>query len=239
MGNDMEWLAWPVALNEFQLRQFARYYEMLVDWNERINLTGIVDEDEVYIKHFYDSLAVAKLPVWQEAARQGGRAIDIGSGAGFPGIPLAIAYPNMSFVLCDALQKRIHFLQEVCSDLGLNHVECVHGRSEDMGRDSAWRGTFDVALARAVARANVLMEYMAPFLRPGGAGICYKGPSFVHEEFDDAKRAATKLHCRLLDPLTYDLPRGLGNRTFASFIQLQLVSKSYPRRAGVPSKQPL
>ncbi|GMA57321.1 16S rRNA m(7)G-527 methyltransferase [Alicyclobacillus sacchari] len=239
MVHETEGPLWPIELSELQLSQFARYYAMLVDWNERINLTGIVDRDEVYIKHFYDSLAVSNLPLWQEMVRRGARAIDIGSGAGFPGIPLAIAYPNMSFVLCDALQKRIHFLQAVCSDLGLNNVACIHGRSEDMGRDSALRGAFDVALARAVARANVLMEYMAPFLKSGGVGICYKGPSFVHEEFDDAKRAAPTLHCRLLEPLTYELPHGLGSRALAPFIQMQPVPKAYPRRAGIPTKQPL
>ncbi|WAH37001.1 16S rRNA (guanine(527)-N(7))-methyltransferase RsmG [Alicyclobacillus dauci] len=231
-------IQWPRVLTEEQLLQLDRYRSLLVDWNERMNLTAITEEEEVYVKHFYDSLAVLTVSQWQEVAKTGTRVIDVGTGAGFPGIPLAIVESNMEFVLCDALQKRITFLQAVKDELGLQNVTFVHARSEDLARNPAYRGQFDIVVSRAVARLNILMELMCPFLRPGGRGFSYKGPGF-DDERKDGERAAAKLRAKLMDAHTYLLPKSMGSRTIVVFEQSAPVPETYPRKAGVPQRKPL
>lgn len=231
-------LKWPVPLSEVQLSQLECFRQLLVEWNERMNLTAITGEQEVYVKHFYDSLAVCQLDEWNARIGPGVRVIDIGTGAGFPGIPLAIALPDVLFVLCDALQKRVTFLQAVIDALGLTNVTCVHARSEDLARDILYRAKFDIVVSRAVARLNILMELMCPFLRVGGLGCSYKGPGF-DDEREDGVRAAKRLNSSLRDAHTYTLPLSMGARTIVPFVQSGPIPKTYPRKAGVPQRHPL
>lgn len=229
---------WPLSLTEFQVEQLTDFQALLVEWNQKMNLTGITDDAGVTIKHFYDSLSVAHMSTWANRMKRDTRVIDVGTGAGFPGIPLAIAYPDVSFTLCDSLQKRVQFLSTVCDELQLTNVTCVHARSEDLGRDVTARGSFDFAVSRAVARLNILMELMVPFLKRGGYGVCYKGPS-LDEEYEDGLRAAKKLQCHIESVASYELPLDMGARTLVLFEQTGMLSKEYPRKAGIPQKQPL
>lgn len=218
--------------------QLDVYHRLLVEWNERMNLTGITAYDEVYVKHFLDSVLIRKLPEFDNLIRQRGRVIDVGTGAGFPGLPLAICYPMMEFVLCDSLQKRLTFLAEVVNQLGLKNVTLVHGRAEDLGQNPNFRGQFDAVVSRAVARLNLLMELVCPFLVRGGVAFCYKGPQVV-EEMPDALRAAKVLKSEIGELVVYDLPSAAGSRTIVPILQRGMMSKIYPRKAGVPQKNPL
>jgi 16S rRNA (guanine527-N7)-methyltransferase len=234
----MDEIKWPIELTQGQETQFDAYRRLLVEWNERMNLTAITEEKEVYIKHFWDSLAVLTMPQWISVSNQSKRVIDIGTGAGFPGIPLAIAQPEKSFVLVDSLQKRISFLETVVARLGLKNVTCVHARSEDLARDKSYRGQFDFVVSRAVARLNVLMELMCPFLRVGGLGFSYKGPG-LDEELKDGQRAAKKLQVQLHEAHSYTLPLEMGLRTIICFEQFRALPGVYPRKAGTPQRKPL
>ncbi|GEO27259.1 ribosomal RNA small subunit methyltransferase G [Alicyclobacillus acidoterrestris] len=231
-------ISWPRPLSARQLNQLDMFMNLLVDWNARMNLTAITDEEQVYVKHFYDSLAVLLTPQWQVMTKKDLRVIDVGTGAGFPGIPLAIVEPEMSFVLNDALQKRVGFLQAVVDELQLSNVQVIHARSEDLARDAKFRKQFDVVVSRAVARLNVLLELMCPFLVQNGVGFSYKGPSF-DEEKADGLRAAKKLGAILQEELTYTLPLEMGKRTIVPFRQTTPVPNAYPRKAGVPQRKPL
>ncbi|WP_367305996.1 16S rRNA (guanine(527)-N(7))-methyltransferase RsmG [Alicyclobacillus acidocaldarius] len=230
--------AWGVPVTDETEGQLRRYGELLGEWNERLNLTAIVEVREMWIKHFLDSVAIAQVPAWREIAERGGRVIDIGSGAGIPGIPLAIAWRNVSFVLCDASRKRVQFVEHVIGDLGLTNVSAVHARMEELGRTDA-RGSFDAAVARAVARSNVLLEYAAPMLRPGGRAFLYKGPSYLGDEEEDAARAARVLGSRPDGVIAYRLLDDQGDRVIAVFRQAEPCPKRYPRKPGTPSRQPL
>src|SRR5579875_2935903 len=170
-----------VTFTEEQLGKLELFYEWLVEWNEKVNLTAITDHHEVFIKHFLDSVLVAESDEWRRIHQNAGRVVDIGTGAGFPGIPLAICYPKISFTLCDALQKRLKFLEHVISNLGLTNVQLVHGRAEDLGQDKQYRGQFDGVVSRAVARLSILSELMCPFAKVGGISFAYKGPQVEDE----------------------------------------------------------
>ncbi|SIS75546.1 16S rRNA (guanine(527)-N(7))-methyltransferase RsmG [Alicyclobacillus vulcanalis] len=231
--------AWGVPVDDAAERALHRYAELLVEWNERLNLTAIVETREIWIKHFLDSAAIAQVASWRDIAERGGRVIDIGTGAGIPGIPLAILWTNAQFVLCDASRKRVQFVEHVTADLGLNHVKAVHARMEDLGRQADARSSFDAAVARAVARSNVLLEYAAPVLAPGGWAFLYKGPSYRGEEAEDAARAAKVLGARPGSVTAYALLDGQGDRVIASFQQETPAPKRYPRKAGTPARQPL
>jgi len=231
--------AWGVPVTGEAERELRRYGELLAEWNERLNLTAIVEAREMWIKHFLDSAAIAQVPAWREIAERGGRVIDIGSGAGIPGIPLAILWRNVSFVLCDASRKRVQFVEHVIGDLGLANVRAVHERMEEFGRQPGARGSFDAAVARAVARSNVLLEYAAPMLRPGGRAFLYKGPSYLGDEEKDAARAARVLGARPDGVMTYGLLDDQGHRVIAVFRQEAPCPKRYPRKPGTPSRQPL
>lgn len=220
-----------LTLTDGQYAAFDTYYEMLVDWNERMNLTAITDPVEVAQKHFADSL----LPLAYEMLPERARCIDVGTGAGFPGIPLLIARPDLSMTLLDSLAKRLKFLDAVLSELKLK-ARTVHARAEDGGRLSDLRAGFDAVLSRAVAPAPVLLELTIPFAKVGGASVCFKGPSLT-EELQSAKRALTLLNARVDRVETVLLP--WGERRIARIEKTQKTPPAYPRKAGTPSKQPL
>ncbi|MEG1524477.1 MAG: 16S rRNA (guanine(527)-N(7))-methyltransferase RsmG [Clostridia bacterium] len=210
-----------------QLEQFQIYFEMLVDWNTRMNLTGITKPEEVAKKHFADSLAA--LPLIGNNAS----VIDVGTGAGFPGIPLLIANPSLKMTLLDGLNKRILFLEAVLDKLGLT-AACIHMRAEDAGRSPRYRERFDVATTRAVASLPVLTELTVPLLKVGGKSIAYKG--FAAEELIASKGALHLLHAAAE---RIEIPADYGERTLVVITKKEPTPKAYPRKAGTPEKNPL
>ena len=223
-----------LVLNETQLGQLARYLELLLQWNERMNLTAITEPRDVYVKHFYDSLT----PVFVCDFGGAQRLIDVGTGAGFPGIPLKIAFPHLRLTLLDSLQKRLAFLKAVVEELALRDVELVHGRAEEIGRDAAHREQYDVAVARAVARLNVLAEYCLPFVRLQGVFLAMKGGQ-VAEEVREAARAVRRLGGGAVQTFSFSLPDGAGERTLCTVKKERSTPPDYPRGPGVPTKKPL
>ena len=214
-------------LTEEACDKFVAYYDLLIDWNTRMNLTAITAPEEVVKKHFYDSLAALKyLP-------DGAKIADVGTGAGFPAIPLLILNPTLKITLVDSLNKRITFLEEVLKTLQLS-AECVHARAEDFGRDPKYRGQFDATVSRAVASLPVLLELTVPLLRVGGKAYCYKGD--VSEELKTAKSALHLLHCTAE---TVPLESDYGARTLVICTKIAPTPSTYPRKAGMPSKKPL
>lgn len=216
------------GLDERQHACFLRYYEMLVDWNERMNLTAITDPFEVVQKHFADSL----LP--KELIPFGSKCIDIGTGAGFPGIPLKIMRPDIQITLLDSLNKRILFLKAVTDELGLE-ASLVHARAEDGARQKDCRERFDIALSRAVAPLNVIAELTIPYLRVNGVSIVYKGPG-IHEELGASERALKLLFSKVE---VFYKKTDWGDRSIAALTKLAPTPPIYPRKAGTPSKLPL
>ena len=216
--------------------RLARYQEMLFDWNARMNLTGDASLEATLDRHFMDSLAPLALPdLMPECASL----IDVGTGAGFPGLALAIARPDLRVTLLDSLKKRLAFLDAVIADLSLGNVRTVHARAEDAGRDPALRERFDAAAARAVATAPVLLELLLPFVRVGGRALCYKGPS-AEEELRDGERAARLLGGGALRTLPVTVPAQPDWRHCVLTCEKRSVTPPlYPRRAGVPAREPL
>ena len=225
-----------ITLSEQQLEQFYRYYKLLVEWNKVMNLTGITELEEVVSKHFIDSLALVKAVPLQDGRKVSG--IDVGTGAGFPGIPLKIAFPNLKITLLDSLNKRIKFLNEVISQLGLQNVETIHGRAEDFGRDAKYREQYDYCVSRAVANAATLSEYCLPFVKVGGAFIPYKSGGIV-EELAQAKKAVGILGGEIENVTGFELPGGEGSRSLIKIRKMKPISAKYPRKAGLPGKEPL
>ncbi len=209
--------------------QFEKYRELLKDWNSRINLTAITDDKEIEIKHFQDSLTI--LPYLKE-----GTLADIGTGAGFPGLPVAIARPDMSVTLVDSLDKRVKFLQCVVDTLELKNVKCVHARAEDFGRDQEFREKFDYVTARAVASMPVLLEYCLPLLKNKGQFIAMKGANADEEKFDTALKT---LGGKLIKTDKFILPETDMQRCIFVVEKSGIMSSKYPRKAGLPSKKPL
>jgi 16S rRNA (guanine527-N7)-methyltransferase len=214
-------------LTEEQLDQFSAYYALLVDWNTRMNLTAITEKDEVVKKHFIDSLAA--LPYLE----QGARVADVGTGAGFPGLPLLIVRPDLKMTLIDSLNKRVTFLQKVCEALGLN-ATCLHMRAEDAGRDPRCREQFDAVLTRAVSALSVLAELTVPLVKVGGISIAYKGEAT--EELESAKNALHLLHA---EARMIVVPSDYGARSLVIMKKNAPTAKTYPRKAGTPAKNPL
>ncbi len=223
-----------ISLSTEQLEQFALYYKRLVETNRQFNLTAITDEEGVYIKHFYDSLIVATEVPFNNI----GSMIDIGTGAGFPGIPLKIAFPHLQLVLLDSLQKRISFMIGVVEELGLKDVQLIHGRAEEVGHHKNVRERFDLATARAVARLNVLAEYCLPFVKVGGYFVAMKGKE-VNEEIIEAQGALQKLGGGNISSHTCFLPNEHGERNILLVHKKGKTPKAYPRRPGTPSRNPL
>ena len=214
-------------LSSEQLDAFDIYYRMLTDWNTRINLTAITEKEEVATKHFVDSLAAADL------IPRGASCIDVGTGAGFPGIPLLILRPDIRLTLLDSLNKRLLFLEALLKETGL-HAQIVHARAEDGGRDPKHRGMYDITLSRAVSALPILLELTTPFLKVGGTAIAYKGNST--QEMEDARRAAGLLQVTLSAKET---AADWGIRTLVLAKKAAPTPKAYPRKAGTPAKSPL
>lgn len=223
-----------ISLSSKQLEQFEIYFEMLVDWNERMNLTGITEKCAVYEKHFYDSVSLAFFLDMKEIQS----IADIGSGAGFPSIPLKICFPHLKIVIVDSLNKRITFLKALVEGLGLSDVECVHGRAEDIARLPQYRDKFDLSTARAVARLNVLNEFCLPFVRPGGKFAAMKG-SQSQEEMKEATFSLRELKGKLLGEHGMLLPNEGSERHIVVIEKTGATPRQYPRKAGTPLKQPL
>ncbi len=223
----------PIEISDQQTEQFSVYGDLLIEWNERMNLTRIVEPAAVCRQHFLDSIMPICYVTFEEKSL-----IDIGTGAGFPGLPLKIMNPTLKLTLLDALDKRCRFLQEVVDRLALKEVTILHGRAEDYARDPAYRGRYDYATSRAVAKLNILCEYDIPFLKEGGQFIAYKlddGGS----ELNDAANALSVLQAKCERSETYDLPETEPRRAIHFIKSNGTTPEKYPRRAGVPEKKPL
>lgn len=223
-----------ISLSTQQLEQFEGYYKELVDWNERMNLTGITEREQVYIKHFYDSLSLSffvPLDRIQSVA-------DIGSGAGFPSIPLKIAFPHLQVTIVDSLNKRIQFLKHLCDNLNIGNVNYVHGRAEDVARLQEHRDRYDLVTARAVAKLAVLNEFCLPFAKPGGMFVSMKGQD-VQAEIDEAVFSLKELNGKLLHTHQFELPVEQSMRHMIVISKTAPTPRKYPRKAGTPLKAPL
>lgn len=234
---------WDIVLTQKQEEQFLAFYYLLVEWNSFMNLTAITEFDEVMKKHFLDSLALVKFFYEEnvssdELSDLSFRLIDVGTGAGFPGIPLAILFPNASFVLMDSLNKRIKFLEEVKNKLKLTNVVCIHSRAEDLARNKEYREQFDFAVSRAVANLSTLSEYCIPFVKKGGAFISYKSEK-LQDELNQSKSALFLLSGEVKNTISFILPNSDINRNLLIISKKSSTPGKYPRRAGLPSKEPL
>ena len=221
-----------IEISDNQLEKFDKYMRLLLEWNEKINLTAIVEPDEVKIKHFLDSLTVLKY------IHDDDKVIDIGTGAGFPGIPLKIMKPDAKITLLDSLNKRINFLNIVIEELGLKNIETIHGRAEEFARNKMYREKYDVAVSRAVANLSTLTEYMLPFVKVGGRCICMKGAN-VKEELDKAKNAIQELGGKIEKIDNFYLSNNDNERNIIIIKKVKETKSKYPRKAGIPSKEPL
>jgi 16S rRNA (guanine527-N7)-methyltransferase len=217
-----------------QMQQFEHFVQLIGEWNQKMNLTAITEPEEMYVKHFYDSLTVA-LYVDMSAVTS---TVDVGAGAGFPGIPLAIVFPHVRFTLVDSLQKRTRFLQHVVGALQLENVQIFHNRAETFARLPEHRATYDMAVARAVARMNVLAELCLPLVRKNGQFIAMKG-SKGKEESVTAQGAIACLGGEARTPFTFSLPEGGGERHIIVVDKVQATPRKYPRKPGMPNKKPL
>lgn len=230
-------------LNEFGIEltaemeeQFLLYYNMLIEWNSFMNLTAITDFDEVLKKHFTDSVSLIRaIP---DLGEKKYRIIDIGTGAGFPGIPLKIVFPNISVVLLDSLNKRVNFLKEVISKLQLTDITAMHGRAEDFAQNKEYRGSFDLCVSRAVANLATLSEYCLPFVKKNGRFISYKSEK-VSEEFEISGKAISVLGGEYENQVTFELPDSDIYRNLFVIKKKSATPGKYPRKAGLPSKEPI
>lgn len=221
-----------LKLKDEQNKQLFDYMNLLIEKNKVMNLTGITEPKEIILKHFIDSLTTLQY------INENDTVIDIGTGAGFPGIPLKIAKNSIEITLLDSLNKRINFLNEVIEKNNLNKIKTIHGRAEDFGQNSEYRENFDVAVSRAVAPLNILLEYMIPFVKIGGKCICMKG-SNCDEEIENAKNAIAILGGKIEKIEKFNLPNSDNNRTIIIIKKVQKTGRQYPRKAGLPNKNPL
>lgn len=223
-----------IHLSDNQLGQFETFYDYMIEMNQVMNLTTITEEDEIILKHFYDSISVIKY--YNFASDK--KVIDVGTGAGFPGIPLAILLPNVQFTLMDSLNKRITFLENVVDKLKLENVKCIHSRAEELAKDENYREKYDICVSRAVANLSVLLEYCIPFIKKGGNFISYKSIS-SDEELISSKNAQNKLCCKLTNNISFELPDTNIQRNFLIFEKFDNTAMKYPRNNGIPKKKPL
>ena len=225
-----------ITLTDEQIEQFLQYYEMLVEKNKVMNLTGITEYEEVIQKHFLDSLSLIR--VIPDIASQKLTVIDLGTGAGFPGIPLKIAFPELEITLIDSLNKRILFLQEVIDALGLKKVSAVHGRAEEMASNATHRQQYDLCVSRAVSNLAVLTEYCLPFVKKGGLFVSYKSAD-SDAEIQEGKKAISILGGKLTSVDKFQLPDSDLRRALVCLKKVKDTPKKYPRKAGTPAKLPL
>ena len=223
-----------ISLSDQQIQQFMKYYELLVEWNSFMNLTAITEFDEVCKKHFVDSVSLIKaMDLSKELS-----VIDIGTGAGFPGIPLKIVFPNLKITLLDSLNKRIKFLDTVIEELALANISTLHGRAEDFAKPGKLRETYDLCVSRAVANLSTLSEYCLPYVKVGGFFISYKSEK-IEEESEAAKKAIFILGGKVKDQVAFTLPDSDIYRNLYMIEKVKETNKKYPRKAGLPSKEPL
>ena len=217
---------YKITLTENQYEQFQKYFELLAEWNEKMNLTAITDESGVALKHFADSLSLLNFV----DIPQNSSLVDVGTGAGFPGVVLKIARPDIKLTLIDSLNKRLVFLGEVCAQLGIE-AELIHSRAEDGARDEKLRESFDFAVSRAVARMNVLSEYCLPYVKVGGAFCAMKGAQ-ANEEFKESLNAINTLGGKLEKKYFFELPENGGERAIAVVRKVRNTPQKYPRQSG-------
>ena len=215
-----------------QLEQFFAYMNLLIEWNEKMNLTAIVEPNEIILKHFIDSITILK------EIDNNSKIIDVGTGAGFPGVPLSIMNPTLKITLADSLNKRLIFLQEVVNQLGLKNIEIIHARAEELGKNKKYRENFDVATSRAVANLSTLSEYLIPLVKVGGKIISMKAGG-EQEEIEAAKKAIKILGGKIEGIEEFKLPQTEIERTIILIKKEEHTPNKYPRKAGVPSKEPI
>ena len=223
-----------IQLTDVQKEQFDRYYELLIEWNRVMNLTGITEYDEVNLKHFTDSLTIVRIKNMENVSTL----IDVGTGAGFPGIPIKIAFPHIKVTLLDSLNKRIKFLNQVVEELDLKDVVTLHGRAEDYAKKEEYREQFDLCASRAVANLSTLSEYCLPFVKKGGCFISYKSAD-SDEEIEQSKKALDILGGKIEKVDKFVLPGSDMGRALVMVEKVKNTPRKYPRKAGVPSKEPL
>ena len=221
-----------IELSDLQLEQFYNYMNILLEWNKFMNLTGITEPEEVITKHFVDSLTVL------DKIDKNAIIIDVGTGAGFPGIPIKIAFPETKVVLLDSLNKRIKFLNEIIENLELVDIETIHGRAEEYGKNKNYREKYDIAVARAVAPLNILLEYLMPFVKVNGKCLCMKGSS-SEEEIKNSENAVKVLGGKLIKTEDFYIPNTDMKRRIVEVNKIKGTKNKYPRKAGTPSKEPL
>lgn len=232
--NDLKEL--KISLSSDQVNQFLRYYELLVEWNEKINLTAITEYDEVMKKHFIDSLSLVTAFDLSSAGEI--RVIDVGTGAGFPGLALKIAFPEIRLTLLDSLNKRIQFLNVVIGELGIKNVETIHGRAEDFAKNDSYRESFDLCVSRAVANLSTLSEYCLPFVKLGGSFISYKSEK-IAEELLQSKKAISLFGGTISGQVEFYLPDSDIYRNLFMIKKEKPTPKKFPRKAGLPAKEPI
>ncbi|MEO4055368.1 16S rRNA (guanine(527)-N(7))-methyltransferase RsmG [Solibacillus sp. CAU 1738] len=223
-----------IELTEIQIAQFKKYFELLVEWNEKMNLTAITDLEGVYLKHFYDSISTSFYFDFTKVQS----VCDVGAGAGFPSLPIKICFPHLHITIVDSLNKRITFLTHLSEELGLENVSFVHARAEEFGQNAKYREQFDVVTARAVARLSVLSELCVPLAKQGGYFVALKAAA-GKEELKDAKKAITTLGTELNEEFSFTLPVEESERTLYIFDKVKQTPKKYPRKPGVPNKTPI
>ena len=223
-----------ITLSDKQKEQFDKFYELLVEWNKVMNLTGITEYEELNEKHFVDSLSIVKAIDMNQVHSL----VDIGTGAGFPGIPLKIAFPHIKVVLLDSLNKRINFLNTVIKELGLENIETIHGRAEDFAKQPEYIEQFDLCVSRAVANLATLSEYCIPYVKKDGMFVPYKSGE-IDEEVEQSKKAIHVLGGKLDKVIKFQLPGTEIGRSFVKINKVQNTAKKYPRKAGLPSKEPI
>ena len=222
-----------ITLDDTQEHQFIQFYEYLVEKNKVMNLTGITEFDEVLVKHFLDSLCCVKATDMTKAKK----VMDIGTGAGFPGVPLKIAFPHIEACLLDSLNKRVKFLEETFALLGLENITAIHGRAEEFAKNKAYREQYDLCVSRAVSGLATLSEYCLPYVKKGGIFVSYKSGS-VQEEVEAAKRAVEILGGKIRDVQYFELPGEIG-RSLVVIEKIKNTPARYPRKAGTPLREPL
>lgn len=229
-------LKFNIELDENQIEQFLKYYKMLDETNKKINLTAITEFEDVLNKHFLDSISIAADPCFKDS----GSIIDIGTGAGFPGIPLKILFPEKKMILADSLNKRIGFINEVIDELKLKNIKTVHSRAEDLANDTLHREKYDIAVSRAVARLNILCEYSLPFVKKGGYFISYKSGK-AGEEIKEAQNALKVLGGEYKESFEYEIEsnQNVEYRCLLNIKKIGTTPKKYPRKAGTAIKNPL